>query len=107
MTQLCDLKCVPCRGDVPPLKGKEIEQRHAQLEGWAVIDEQRLSKKFKFPNFAKALEFVNTVGDLAEEQGHHPDICLGWGRVQIELHTHMIDGLSENDFILAAKIDKL
>ncbi|HUT60748.1 MAG TPA: 4a-hydroxytetrahydrobiopterin dehydratase [Phycisphaerae bacterium] len=104
---LGDRKCVPCRGGVPPLKGEALQALHRQLEGWDVVDEHHLAKAFKFPNFVKALEFVNRIGELAEQQGHHPDILLSWGKVRVELHTHKIDGLHESDFILAAKIDKL
>ena len=107
MARLCDLKCVPCRGGVPPLKGEDLTRLHDQLDRWDVIDEHHLSKTCKFPDFVKALAFVNRVGGLAEQQGHHPDIFLAWGRVRIEIWTHKIDGLTESDFILAAKIDAL
>lgn len=107
MAELCDLKCVPCRGGVPPLKGEKLQELQRQVDEWDVVDEHHLSKTIKFPDFVTALAFVNRVGDLAEEQGHHPDIFLTWGRVKIEIRTHKIDGLTESDFILAAKIDKL
>lgn len=107
VTELCDLKCVPCRGGVPPLKGDQIRKLQEQIGDWDVIDEHHLSKTFKFRDFAGALDFVNRVGALAEAQGHHPDIFLTWGRVRIEICTHKIDGLTDSDFILAAKIDKL
>lgn len=108
MMELCALTCVPCRGGVPPLKGEELEKLHSQLDGaWDVVEEHHLSRSYKFPDFVSALAFVNRVGELAEQQGHHPDICLTWGRVRIEVHTHKIDGLTESDFIMAAKIDKL
>ena len=104
---LADKKCVPCMGGVPPLKGQELARLLKELDGWQVADEHHLTKTYKFPNFVKALEFVNQVGSLAEEQGHHPDIYLTWGKVRIETHTHKIDGLTESDFILAAKINRL
>lgn len=100
-------ECVPCRGGVPPLKGEELERLREQVEKWNVIEEHHLSKTFKFPNFVKALAFVNKVGAIAEEQGHHPDIFLTWGKVSITICTHKIDGLTESDFILAAKIDEI
>ena len=106
---LTDKKCVACEGGVPPLKTEEIEALLPQLdESWDVSeDEKFLGSVFEFENFIQALEFVNKVGALAEEEGHHPDISLGWGYVEIILSTHAIDGLSENDFILAAKIDQI
>jgi 4a-hydroxytetrahydrobiopterin dehydratase len=105
--QLADKKCVPCRGGVPPLKGKELEKLYQSVPKWMVSDEHHLQREFKFPDFKQALEFVNRVGAVAEEQGHHPDILLAWGKVAITLWTHKIDGLTESDFIMAAKIDRL
>lgn len=105
--QLADKKCVPCRGGVPPLKGKELEALHKSVPQWNVANEHHLTRAFKFSDFATALAFVNRVGALAEEQGHHPDILLAWGKVEITLWTHKIDGLTESDFIMAAKIDRL
>lgn len=105
--QLADKKCVPCRGGVPRLKGKELEDLHRVVPQWSVIDEHHLAREYKFPDFARALQFVNRVGAVAEEQGHHPDILLAWGKVAITLWTHKIDGLTESDFIMAAKIDRL
>ncbi len=108
MTQeLADKTCVPCRGGVPPLKGKELEALHRVVPQWTVADEHHLLREYKFPDFAKALEFVNRVGALAETQGHHPDIVLAWGKVEVKLWTHKVDGLTESDFIMAAKIDRL
>ena len=107
MSELASRQCVPCRGGVPPLTGEEIAKFSPQLQGWNVINEHHLSKSYKFSNFAAAQSFVNRVGELAEEQGHHPDICFGWGRAEISIWTHKIDGLTESDFILAAKIDQL
>jgi len=105
---LASRECVPCRGGVPPLKGEELEALHRSLGGgWAVVDEHHLEKVFAFPDFASALRFTNRVGGLAEEVGHHPDIGLGWGRVQVTIWTHKIDGLAEADFVFAAKVDVL
>jgi 4a-hydroxytetrahydrobiopterin dehydratase len=108
---LTDKKCVACenKNGIPPLTLEEIEPLMAQLdESWDVSeDEKFLGSVFEFENFVQALEFVNKVGALAEEEGHHPDISLGWGYVEVILSTHAIDGLSENDFILAAKIDQI
>ena len=107
MSSLAAKTCVPCRGGVPPLKGSALETLHEQVSDWQVIDEHHLNRQFKFPDFKQALAFVNRVGDLAEEQGHHPDMFLAWGKVEITLWTHKIDGLTESDFIMAAKLDRL
>jgi 4a-hydroxytetrahydrobiopterin dehydratase len=107
MIDLAARQCIPCRGGVPPMKGDEIREMLGQLTGWEVVDEHHLRKHFKFENFRAALDFVNRIGELAESQGHHPDICFGWGKAEITIWTHKIDGLTESDFILAAKIDKL
>lgn len=105
MGDLASRKCVPCRGGVPPLAGKEIEKFLRELDGWEVVGAHHLRKTYKFGDFKDALAFVNRVGARAEEEGHHPDICFGWGRAEITVWTHKIDGLTESDFILAAKID--
>ncbi len=107
MTELADKECIPCRGGIPALKGNELQKLHKNVSQWDVVDEHHLKRGFKFPDFAKALAFVNRVGALAEEQGHHPDILLAWGKAEITLWTHKIDGLTESDFIMAAKIDRL
>ena len=107
VSELAAKQCVPCRGGVPPLKGVELASFERQVEGWAVVDQHHLTKTYKFPDFKKAIQFVDRVGELAEEQGHHPDIYLAWGKVEIKIWTHKIDGLTESDFILAAKIDQL
>ena len=108
MSELAKLECVPCRGGVPPLKGKELAEVHRKLgQGWQVVEEHHLEKEFSFPDFRTALAFTNQVGELAEAQGHHPDIYLAWGKVRTTIWTHKIDGLTESDFILAAKIDEL
>jgi 4a-hydroxytetrahydrobiopterin dehydratase len=107
---LADRKCVSCRGDVPPLKGNKLAEIHQQLTDpsqWKIVDEHSIVHTYKFPDFKSALTFVNRVGEVAEEQGHHPDIVLGWGKVEITTWTHTADGLTESDFILAAKIDRL
>ncbi len=99
--------CVPCQGGVPALTRAEIAPLEAELRGWEVIADHHLMKNYDFPDFATALAFVNRVGQLAEEQGHHPDIYLTWGKVGLQIYTHKVDGLTESDFILAAKIDQL
>jgi Pterin-4a-carbinolamine dehydratase len=106
MSELSSKQCVPCRGGVPPLANDEIKPLLSQLEGWEVIDEHHLRKVYRFSNFREALAFVNKIGELAEDQGHHPDICFGWGQAEITIWTHKINGLTESDFILAAKIDE-
>ena len=107
MADLASRRCVPCRGGVPPMRGDEIKEFLAELDGWEVVTEHHLLKSYDFKNFREALAFVNRVGELAEAEGHHPDICFGWGRAELTIFTHKIDGLSESDFILAAKIDAL
>jgi len=105
MSSLASRDCVPCRGGVPPLKGDEITPLLSQLNGWEVVNEHHLKKEYRFEDFKETQVFVDRVCDLAEEQWHHPDICFGWGRAEITIWTHKIDGLTESDFILAAKID--
>jgi 4a-hydroxytetrahydrobiopterin dehydratase len=107
MAGLADKTCVPCRGGVPPLAGKELKKLAQQLPHWRVVDAHHITRTFTFPDFRQALEFVNKVGELAEEQGHHPDILLSWGKAEVTTWTHKINGLTESDFILAAKIDQL
>jgi len=111
MTTLSAGKCIPCEGSTAPLTGDELEQFKARLEaeapGWEIVKQQKLVKKYKFPDFRAALEFVNKIGAIAETEGHHPDIKFGWGYVEITLSTHAIGGLSENDFVLAAKISSV
>ena len=104
---LADQECVPCKGGVLPLSEEEYAPLLAQLEGWEVRDGLRLRKSYKFKDFVEALDFVNRVGRVAEEQGHHPDLHLYWGRVDVELTTHKINGLSSGDFVMAAKIDRV
>ena len=107
MTELADKQCIPCKGGTPALKGKELEQLHKSVPQWTVANEHHIHRAFKFPDFVQALAFVNKVGALAEEQGHHPDIVLTWGKAEITLWTHAVDGLTESDFILADKIGRL
>lgn len=105
-SELTKKKCIPCSAATAPMGEKEITQYLPLLrEGWEVKEEQRLEKTFLFKNFKKALDFTVAVGAIAEEEGHHPDIFLSWGKVKITLWTHKINGLSESDFILATKID--
>jgi len=106
-TDLADRKCVPCRGGVPPLTRQEMEPLLARVSEWQAEADKKLVKEFRFKNFAEALDFVNRIGAVAEEEGHHPDLYLAWGLVRVYIWTHKIDGLTESDFILAAKIDRL
>ena len=107
MKELSLKRCTPCKGGVPPLSGQQLTSLHERLPSWKVIDQHHLEKLFEFPDFKTALAFVNRVGALAEDEGHHPDIFLAWGKVDIRTYTHKVDGLTENDFILAAKIDEM
>ena len=106
----CDLakqRCVPCHGGVPPLQAEERARLLRELdEGWEIVNGHHLRKAYAFPDFVSALAFTNRVGGVAEREGHHPDIALGWGRVELTIWTHAIDGLTESDFILAAKADE-
>lgn len=108
MSDLASRECIPCRGGIPPLAGDELSELHEELgNSWEVVDGHHLEKTYRFDDFRQALDFVNRVGELAERINHHPDICLGWGKVQITLWTHKIDGLADADFIWAAKADRL
>ena len=105
---LAEKACVPCKGGVPPLKGKELEKLAKELKrDWKVVDQHHLEREFKFKDFREALHFTNRVGELAESQGHHPDIYLAWGKVKLKIWTHKIDGLTESDLVMAAKVDQL
>jgi len=105
---LTEKKCTPCEGSVKALHGEALAEFQSELgRGWTLVEGLRLEREFKFKNFREALDFTNAVGDLAEAEGHHPDIYLAWGKVRITLWTHAAKGLTENDFILAAKIDGL
>ena len=104
-------KCVPCEGGVIPFDISEIHKYQKIVDGWDIIEDEKknfyLNKKFKFKNFLNSQNFINRVGEISENEGHHPDISFGWGYAEIKITTHAIEGLSENDFILAAKIDQL
>jgi len=106
MAGLAKRTCVPCRGGVPPLTPAQVTPLLAQIEGWQVVENHHLAKRYALDNFAQALALVNRIGSIAEEQGHHPDLVLAWGRVEVKIWTHKIDGLTESDFILAAKCDE-
>jgi 4a-hydroxytetrahydrobiopterin dehydratase len=105
---LADKSCTPCRGGIPPLTEPEAATYHAQAPDWALLDEaKRIERTYRFRNFAEAFRFVERAAALAEAEGHHPDICFGCGYVRISLHTKKIKGLHENDFIIAAKLDRI
>ena len=110
MSDLLDKKCVPCEGGVIPFDISEIHKYQKKVDGWSLIKNQEeiffLEKEFKFKDFLESQNFVNQVGKISEKEGHHPEILFGWGYAKISITTHAIEGLSENDFILAAKIDK-
>ena len=111
MTDLADKKCIPCEGGIPNFDITEIHKYLKMVDGWNVqADENKiyfLLKEFKFKNFIESQNFINKVGDISEQEGHHPDIAFGWGYAKIKIYTHAIKGLAESDFILAAKIDKI
>ena len=102
---LADKQCVPCKGGVPPLTAAAIAPLLAQLDSWSVVEHHHLEKQYRLKNFAQALALVNRIGAIAEEQNHHPDIFLAWGKVGVTIWTHKINGLTESDFIFAAKCD--
>jgi 4a-hydroxytetrahydrobiopterin dehydratase len=111
MNDLLNKKCVPCEGGVLPFDISEIHKYQKKVDGWNILTDEKkiffLNKKFEFKNFLDSQNFVNKVGQISENEGHHPDISFGWGYADIKITTHAIEGLSENDFILAAKIDQL
>ena len=108
MEGLAEKSCVPCRGGVPPLSADEAGRLLSGTPGWRLdASAKRLSRRFEFRDFVEAMKFVNRVADLAEQQGHHPDIAIHWNEVDLTLWTHKIDGLHENDFILAARVNRL
>ena len=111
MSDLTEKKCLPCEGGVLPFDISEIHKYQKKVDGWDLAKDNKevffLSKKFNFDNFLESQKFINEVGKISEEEGHHPDISFGWGYAEIKITTHAIEGLSENDFILAAKIDKI
>ena len=107
MSVLAQETCIPCRGGVPPLKGEELDALQEKLgNGWQILNEHHLEKEYIFADFRQALDFTVKVGEVAENQDHHPDIYLAWGKVKLTIWTHKIDGLTESDFILAAKADQ-
>ncbi len=106
MASLADRQCVPCKGGVPPLSGEAVVPLLEQLDAWNVVENHHLEKRFKLKDFAQALDLVNRIGAIAEEQNHHPDIFLAWGRVDVKIWTHKINGLTESDFVFAAKCDR-
>jgi 4a-hydroxytetrahydrobiopterin dehydratase len=107
-SDLASRSCVPCRGGVPPLRGEALLALQKTLEGaWSVVREHHLEKDYSFPDFRSALDFTVRIGEVAESEGHHPDVYLSWGKVRLQIWTHKIDGLTESDFILAAKADRL
>ena len=108
MNDLANKECVPCKGGVPPLKGEDLQNLSKEIsDDWNVVDEHHLEREYSFNDFKDALKYTNLVGEMAEAQGHHPDIYLAWGKVKIVVWTNKIDGLTESDFIFAAKSDSL
>ena len=105
VSELANKQCVPCQGGTPPLPDDEVSDLLRELDGWTIEQEYHLTRTYKLPDFAKSLAFVNRIGGIAEQQNHHPDIYLAWGRVRVEVWTHKIKGLTESDFIFAAKVD--
>ena len=111
MNDLLKKKCIPCEGGVIPFDISEIHKYQKKVDGWNIVKNDKkvffLEKEFKFKNFEESQKFINKIGKISEEEGHHPEITFGWGYAKINITTHAIEGLSENDFILAAKIDKI
>ena len=108
MSELAQLECIPCKGGIPPMTAEQITPWIARLGGdWQAVENHHLLKTYRFKDFRQALDFTNRIGELAEQIGHHPDIHLAWGKVAVTIWTHKIDGLSESDFIFAAKVDAL
>lgn len=105
--ELASKTCEACRSDTPPMRSDEISALSPQLPEWEVIEDHHLRRGLRFKNFREALDFVNSVGELAEDQGHHPEIHFGWGHVELEVWTHKIDGLTQSDFVFAAKVDRI
>ena len=105
-SSLADRACVPCKGGTPPLDKEQIRPLLRQLEGWRVEGDKKLVKSFRFKNWQQAIDFVNRISAVAEREGHHPDLYVRWGEVTVYLWTHKIDGLTESDFHMAAKIER-
>lgn len=106
MVELADRSCVPCRGGMPTLTTAEIAPLLAQVDGWSAPRDHHLEKTYRVKNFALAMQLANAIGAIAEEQNHHPDLSVAWGRVGVSIWTHKIDGLTESDFVFAAKCDR-
>lgn len=104
---LAQKKCAPCSGDVPPLQREEVEKYLHEIGNWTLVDDHKLHKSIEFKNFKDSLALANKIGEIAEDEGHHPDLLVRWGELVITIWTHKVDGLTEADFILAAKIDEL
>ena len=107
MSELASQTCEACRSDTPPMQSGEIGELSPRIPDWEVVEDHHLRRTFKFKNFREALDFINRVGELAEEQGHHPELHFGWGHAELEVWTHKIDGLTQSDFVFAAKVDRL
>jgi 4a-hydroxytetrahydrobiopterin dehydratase len=107
MSRLAEKHCVSCRGGVPPLTGEQLLPYAEELPEWKILEEHHIAKTFLFPDFKQALDFVDRIGAVAESEGHHPDLCLSWRKVEVQVYTHKVRGLTESDFVLAAKIDEL
>lgn len=107
--ELHEKKCVPCKGGIPPMSEQEEDQYINEVSDWTLDREgtHKINRNFKFKNFKRAMTFVNKIAEIAEQEGHHPDICIHYNKVNLELYTHAIDALHENDFILAAKINRI
>ena len=106
MSDLTKKRCKACEGNIDPMEHGEIEKHLEEIDGWKSVDDHHITKSYEFDDFRQALDFVNAVGAIAEDQGHHPDILLMYGKVELTYFTHSIDGLHENDFIMAAKSDE-
>jgi 4a-hydroxytetrahydrobiopterin dehydratase len=106
MGELAERDCVPCKGGVPPLSAEQIVPLLAQISGWSAVDAHHLERTYRLKNFAEALALTNRIGAIAEEQNHHPDLHLAWGKLKVQIWTHKIDGLTESDFVFAAKCDR-
>lgn len=104
---LSEKKCVPCRGGIPALTPQEVKPLLEEVNGWTVVDDFKLKQSFKFDNFKDAMNLANKIAEIAENEGHHPDLLVRWGELVVEIWTHKVNGLTESDFILAAKIDKI
>jgi 4a-hydroxytetrahydrobiopterin dehydratase len=106
-SELAQKECLPCKGGVPPLKGQQLSEFQARLGGdWKIVNEHHLEKQYDFDDWSQAVDFTNRVARIAEEQNHHPDILLTYGKVKVQIWTHKIDGLTESDFVFAAKVDE-